>query len=191
MKSIVDTLFVRGRHVCPWWFCFTFDNFIRKYFQNPFTILEGLVKPGDTVIDIGPGQGYFTLPMAGMVGENGRVYAIDVQKQMLEKIGKRAVRSGIENRVVKKLVSNRSLELDMKVDFALAFWMVHEVPDRESFLREIHEALKPCKNFLIAEPALHVSRKMFEQTLTLSQKTGFKIIDRPKIFLSRAALLRR
>ena len=59
MKNLSDYFGVRDKHVCPWWLCFTFDNFVRRIFQNPEKIAEPYVHEGDTVLDVGPGMGYF------------------------------------------------------------------------------------------------------------------------------------
>lgn len=191
MKNLIDLILGRNGHVCPWWCCFTFDNPIRKRFQDPSRIISEYINPGDTVIDIGPGQGYFTIPMARRVGEKGRVFAIDIQSKMLAVLARTAAVNGMAGRIVPKQVTVNSLELDMAVDFALAFWMVHEVPDQHRFLKEIYQALKPGKLFLLAEPKIHVSAAKFAATVSIAEQAGFKISGRPAIWFSRAVLLSR
>ncbi len=71
------------KFVCPWWLCFTFDNPLRKLLHDPEAILRPYVHEGDRVIDIGPGMGYFTIPLAQLVGAQGRVTAIDIQSKCL------------------------------------------------------------------------------------------------------------
>jgi ubiquinone/menaquinone biosynthesis C-methylase UbiE len=191
VSSLFDILFVRDKHVCPWYCCFTFDNFIRKMFQNPYDVLAGLVKPGDRVADIGPGQGYFSIPMAKMVGGNGQVVAIDIQDKMLKILIRRAERANVKDRIICKLVKDADFGFDSEIDFALAFWMVHEAPDKKSFLQSIFTSLKTESKFLIAEPRLHVTKRMLERTAGICQDVGFRLIDRPKIFFSRSILLRK
>ena len=58
---------------CPWWLCFTFDNFLRRRFQNPAKIMSSYVREGWTVLDVGPGMGYFTISLAKLVGPSGKV----------------------------------------------------------------------------------------------------------------------
>jgi SAM-dependent methyltransferase len=112
-----------------------------------------------------------------------------VQQAMLSRLMKKSAQHGVSSRITPKLVPPDSLALDLQADFALAFWMVHEVPDRKRLLKEIHSALKPGAKFLIAEPLVHVSRKQFGEMIAEAQAIGFNLIEEPKIFFSRAALL--
>jgi len=189
MKNLSDYFFVRNNHVCPWWLCFTFDNLLRRLVQNPEKIIESYVHSGDTVLDVGPGMGYFSIPLAKMVGERGRVFAADVQEEMLNALQKRAKRAGVEKRITLHLCKKDSLGLDTKFDFALAFWMIHEVPEQESFFKEIRSLLKPNGNLLISEPTIHVTKAMYEETVKKAIRAGFTLIGSPNIFLSRSALL--
>ena len=189
MKNPFDRLFVRNPHVCPWWVCFTFDNFIRKLFHNPENILAPYVHEGDTVLDVGPGMGYFSTPLGRMVGDGGKVIAADVQAPMLRALAKRAKRQGLEGRIVPHLCTPEAIGVHELVDFALAFWMVHEVPDQNRFFLEMKALLKPDGKFLMAEPKIHVTRKKFEATMRRAEAAGFIVTEQPKIFMSRTALL--
>ncbi len=177
--------------VCPWWLCFTFDNPLRKLLHHPEAMLGSYVRPGSTVIDIGPGMGYFTIPLAKLVAPTGRVIAIDVQAKMLEALANRARRSGVSERIQPYLASPDSLGNHPKVDFVLAFWMVHEVSDQRKFLTEIFGFLKPGGFFLLAEPILHVSKQSFLRTAQTANEIGFILKDTPKIRLSHSVLLTR
>ncbi|MBF0441599.1 MAG: class I SAM-dependent methyltransferase [Oligoflexales bacterium] len=189
MSNIFDIIFVREKHVCPWWCCFTFDNFFRKFFQDPYKIVSPYIKPGDNVLDVGPGQGYFTLPMARMVGPQGKIIAVDIQKRMLAILEKRAKKKSLEGQIHFQLVSNENFKIEYPLDFALAFWMVHEVSDREVFLKSILNALKPNATLLIAEPKIHVTGKNLDDTIAIAKKMGYRELARPPIAFSRAVLL--
>jgi ubiquinone/menaquinone biosynthesis C-methylase UbiE len=175
MSKISDLIFARDKHVCPWWLCFTFDNIFRKLIHNPYKILSPYIKEGDTVLDVGPGMGYFTIPMAKMAGVKGRVIAADIQERMLLTLKKRAQQAGVEKRVIGHLSSPDSLGIKEQVNFILAFWMVHEVPDRKMLLNELFSVLKDNGTFLLVEPPFHVTKANFAKTVNLAVQAGFTV----------------
>jgi ubiquinone/menaquinone biosynthesis C-methylase UbiE len=189
MGSFLDYFFVRTKHVCPWWLCWTFDNAIRKLFHNPYKILSSLVHDGDIVVDIGCGMGYFSIPIAQLVGEHGRVIAVDLQSMMLGAVRSRAEKSNVSPRITTHQASLSSLAIQGQVDFAIAFWMVHEVPDRAQLFADIMLLLKDNAKLLIVEPRIHVSSMIYQETIEIAKKTGFKIQENPRILLSRACLM--
>jgi len=176
-------------HVCPWWCAYTFDHRLRRVFHKPERILEPYVKPGMTVLDLGCGMGYFSIPMAGMVGDAGQVLAVDIQQQMLDVLMRRARKAGVDGRIRPHLCNPERLCVDQPVDFALAFFVVHETPDPPRFLDQVRAALKPGAQFLYAEPKWHVARRDFEKLLDYAQRSGFHLAARPQISISHAALL--
>jgi len=188
--KLVDKVLFRERHTCPWWLCFTFDNPLRRLIQNPDLILRGLAQPGQTAIDIGCGMGYFSVPLARLVGQDGTVICVDMQAQMLEAARRKAEKAGLDSRMRFQRCTENSLGLTTAADFALAFWMVHEVSHQEKFLREIKESLNPAGTLLIAEPKLHVTRVDFKKTVSTALCEGFVIADEPAVPMSMAVLLR-
>ncbi len=187
---ILRKFFFVDERVCPWWLAPTFDNPLRPLIQNAYKILEGLVRRGDTVADIGCGMGYFTIPMARIVGPQGQVLAIDLQEKMLQGVRRRALKAGILKRISLQQAQSTNLGLGEHLDFALAFWMVHEVPDQPAFLDEVRSALKPGAKLLVVEPLIHVSAAAFQSTLEVAEALGFKFEEHRKVNLSRAMLLR-
>jgi ubiquinone/menaquinone biosynthesis C-methylase UbiE len=165
-----------------------FDNFLRRLVQNPEKVVEPYVHEGDTVLDIGPGMGYFSIPLAKIVGESGKVFAADIQPQMLNALQKRAKRAGVEQRITLHLCKKDSLGLNTKFDFVLAFWMVHEVRDQESFFRGIRSLLKPNGKLLVSEPPVHVNKVRYKETVERALRAGFKLKSNPNISLSRSTL---
>jgi ubiquinone/menaquinone biosynthesis C-methylase UbiE len=188
MENPLGKLLIRDKHVCPWWCCFTFDNFLRKLLHNSEKILRPYIVEGNTILDIGPGMGYFSIPLARMVGEKGKVIAADIQPEMLEALRRRATRAGVEQRVITHLSKADSLGLNIQFDFVLAFWMVHEVRNHLAFFEEIKSLLKLSGKFLFAEPVLHVNQAMFEKTVKTAESAGLVLKEKPKISLSRSAV---
>jgi ubiquinone/menaquinone biosynthesis C-methylase UbiE len=191
MRNPLDLILVREPHVCPWWCCFTFDNPLRKLIHKPVAILSPYVRQGFTVVDIGPGMGYFTVELCRLVGEEGRVIALDVQEKMLDATRKRAQRAGVAERLETRLVGQNSLQVTERADFVLAFWMVHEVPDQGQFLDGVLELLKPGARFLLVEPYLHVSAKGFAKTVQKAVEAGLVAEETPRIAYSRSTLFSR
>jgi ubiquinone/menaquinone biosynthesis C-methylase UbiE len=178
-------------HVCPWWLAYTFDNPLRKLIHNPITILGEYVKPGMTVMDIGCGMGYFTLGLAELVGDSGRVIAIDLQQEMLDIMLKRAGKKDLAHRIVPHRAAKDSINNSTETDFILAFWMIHEVPDPVNLFKEVSAILKPGAKLLYTEPAFHVSDKRYNEILAAAEKTGLKKTKDLVIRFSHAALLEK
>lgn len=180
-----------SHHVCPWWLAYAFDNPLRKLFHKPAVMLGDYVQAGMTVMDIGCGMGYFTLGLAELVGEAGKVIAVDLQQEMLDIMSKRATKKGLAHRIVPHLAESGSINYSTPVDFILAFWMIHEVPDPANFFGEVTKILKPGAKLLYAEPAFHVPEKRFNEILEAAYKSGFKKACDLSIRFSRAALLEK
>jgi ubiquinone/menaquinone biosynthesis C-methylase UbiE len=176
-------------HVCPWWGGYFIDNRCRRLIHKPEAILVPYVQPGMAMLDFGCGMGFFAIPMSRLVGEKGRVIAADLQQKMLDVLNKRARKAGVGDRIETHRCQTNSLGVTGSVGFALAFYSLHEVPDAQSVIREIHGLIRPAGKFLIVEPIRHVNAAGFENLLSLSQEMGFTVTERPRIKLSRAALL--
>jgi len=177
--------------VCPWWLIRSFDNPLRRLVQPPEPILRDLVRAGDRCLDVGCGIGYFTIPMARLVGSAGTVVAVDLQTEMLEGVKRRATKQGLESRIVTRQATVSGLGVRGPFDFVLAFWMLHEVPDQQAMLMELHGLLKVQGRLLIAEPKMHVGAVSFNRTVEVAERIGFDRISEPKIFFSRSVVMEK
>ncbi len=177
--------------VCPWWLGYMLLNPFRRLFQDPHQILAKYLTKEMRVMDLGCGMGYFSLPMAELVGEQGRVLCVDLQEKMLSGLVKRAKQQGLSERIITRKCSSQSLEIsEMKeLDFVLAFAMVHEVPDQDRLFREIASAMKLKGKLLIAEPKGHVSEEKFQNEIKIAEQCGLKVFESPIIGRSHAAVL--
>ncbi len=178
--------------VCPWWLGYALICPVRRLFQNPTKILAAYIRPGMAVLEIGPGMGFFTLPMARLAGPSGRIIAVDIQPKMLAVLSRRAHRAGLAESVETRLATADSLGLDdleRRIDFVLAFAVVHEMPSAASLFAQAARVLKPECNLLLAEPAGHLKPGQFEAELASAAQAGFRVTAEPAIPHSRNALL--
>jgi ubiquinone/menaquinone biosynthesis C-methylase UbiE len=174
--------------VCPWWLIRAFDNPLRRLLQKPEAILNGLVSAGDTAVDIGCGIGYFTIPLARLVGASGKVIAVDLQEKMLAGMEKRARKNGVQERIIPHKCTPQALGIKDQADFILAFYMVHEVPDQAHLFSEIALILKPGGKLLVVEPGMHVKVDAFEKTVKTAGMCGLNLVSRPQFRFSHAAV---
>jgi ubiquinone/menaquinone biosynthesis C-methylase UbiE len=177
--------------VCPVGLANSLNSKVRRLLQNPRKILSPYVREGMIVLDVGCGPGFFSLELAKMVGRTGRVIAADLQNGMLQKLGSRIRGTELQERIQLVKCERDKLNVSEKIDFGLAFWMVHEVPGKESFFRELKAILNERAQILMVEPKLfHVSRKEFAATVTLAEQAGFVVIPGPRLLLCWSAVLR-
>ena len=175
--------------VCPAWFAWAINNPLRRWLHKPEEILGRLIAPGFTVVELGCGSGPFTIALAQMVSCSGRVIAADVQPAMLAKVQKRVAQAGVQDRIELHVCGRGHIGLSAKVDFVLAFWMVHEVPNAVALFAEVHEALNPDGKVLLVEPRLHVGRRDFEKEVAAALEAKLKLLARPTVRFSHGALL--
>jgi len=166
-----------AKMACPPWVGYLLLNPLRKLLENADRILGPFVREGMIVMEPGCGMGYFTLPLARMVGPKGRVVAVEIQLKMLSVLERRARKAGLLDKIELRQAGAHGLgveDLSGEVDFAAALHMVHEVPDQSSFFTEVWKALKPGGKLLVVEPRRHVTQDRFEQTVAAAEKIGFE-----------------
>jgi ubiquinone/menaquinone biosynthesis C-methylase UbiE len=176
---------------CPVALSGSLDNSIRRWLQNPQKILSPYVAEGMTVLDAGCGPGFFTLDMARMVGKSGRVIASDFQEGMLQKVKEKIKGTELQERIILHKCEENKMGVSELVDFVLLFYMVHEVPDKENFFRELWTILKPHGQVLVVEPPVHVSESAFEESIRIAGDVGFVKNKGPKVLLSKSAILKK
>jgi ubiquinone/menaquinone biosynthesis C-methylase UbiE len=147
-----------------------------------------------TVVDLGSGMGYFSLPAARLVGESGRVICIDVQRRMLSALERRARRAGLSGRIEARLSSRGELGFERSpatVDLVLALHVLHEIPDLAVTLRQLLGALKPGVSAFVVEPRGHVKDGEFEAELAQAEQVGFTVEGRSATRRTLSAVLRK
>lgn len=164
---------------------------LRRLFQNPRKILAPHLREGLRVLEVGCGPGYFTVPMAQLVGASGSVTAVDLQRGMIELLKAKITGTALESRIRTFCGEVGGLEASERFDFVFLFYMVHEVPDARGFFREIAARLAPSGTVYVVEPPLHVSRQGFERTLGSAHEAGLTLLSSPRSFFNHTALLGR
>ena len=161
-----------------------FDRPNRDKEEQPERLISALqIHPGATVADIGSGTGYFTWRLAQHVGPKGKVYAVDVQQEMLDRT-KAAVDPHKLTNVEYVLANERSPRLpEQSIDLAFVAYAYHEFGDPEAMMLAIRRALKPGGRVLILEyakesniaPASPLHRMSFEEIRREIEPLGFAI----------------
>jgi SAM-dependent methyltransferase len=124
----------------------------REMEENPEGALDAVgIKPGMTVADVGAGVGYMTLRMAKRVGPSGKVYANDIQPEMLSELQSNAAKANLSN--IKTVLGTRS---DAKlpagqIDLILLVDVYHEFSQPQKMLQSLHDALKPDGRLVLLE----------------------------------------
>lgn len=184
----------KKKRVCPWWLGYFLASPLRRWFQDPVATVQPYVHPGMTVLEPGPGMGFFTLELARQVGDKGRVVAVDVQPRMLAGLKRRSAKAGLLPRIDARLATKDSLGLDDlrgKVDFTLAMAVVHETPGPGWFFKQLAGAMKPGGVVLLAEPSGHVKDDEFQAELEAAAAAGFAIVETPTMRHLHAAVLKK
>jgi ubiquinone/menaquinone biosynthesis C-methylase UbiE len=177
--------------VCPVKLSRSLDSGIRRWLQNPQKILAPFITEGMTVLDVGCGPGFFSIEIAKMVGNKGKVYSADLQEGMLQRLSDLIRGTDLEERINLVKCDSDKINAPGKADFILTFYMVHEVPDKNGFFKQLKDILKEKGQVLLVEPKLfHVSRKEFKATTKLAENIGFNIFPGPKLPFSWTALLK-
>ena len=180
-----------NRRVCPVERAGHLDSKIRRWLQNPQKLLGPYLQEGMTVMDVGCGPGLYSIEMARMVGKTGHVIAVDLQAGMLQKLNDKVEGTELEERITLHLSTEDKIGFSGRVDFVLAFYMVHELPDQDAFFSEIATLLKPSGKVLVVEPPLHVSKKAFEKTVRKARNAGLRLAEKPKVFFGKSAVFKK
>ena len=119
-----------------------FDDPARDAWQKPHETIQALgLAPDATVADLGAGTGYFSARLANML-KAGRVYAVDLEPDMVKYLGERAKREGLPNLVPVQAAPDDP-RLPAKVDLVLLVDVYHHIDARERYFRALRKSLNP------------------------------------------------
>jgi len=157
------------------------DSNLRRWVQSPGKLIERSgIKPGMTVIDLGCGSGAFTTSVARVVGEKGRVYAVDIQPAMLQQLKCKLLK--LENRDIRniELKEAGAYELpfeDESIDLVYMVTVLMEIPDRGKALREIRRVLKAGGTLAVTEFLPDPDYPWRSTVIKICQREGFVLND--------------
>lgn len=177
-----------AHHVCPWWMGYLLASPLRRLYEKPEKMLSRFLEEGMTAVDYGCGMGFFTLPMAKMVGPHGKIFAVDLQEKMLSRMKKRARRAGLSDRIEPVLADSGGASIQGPVDFVAALYLVHELPDAGKFFSQMRAIMKPGTKLLMVEPASRVTEAEFAESVNLATSTGLELVEETEAGRGRGAL---
>ncbi len=171
---------------------FLMDNFIRRLIFPPEKFVSQFVSEGKVVADLGCGPGYFTLPLAKIVGQRGKVYAVDFDAKQIERVKEKAASKGYEETI--EAHSSSAAEVgfipDKGVDFVFAGGLLCCMLDHAGAIREIKRILKEDGSVYLSISKL--ARKNDPRAITKSEwremiSENFKIVRDGERLTSRWA----
>lgn len=158
----------------------------RELEEQPERMLAALkIEPGMTIADVGAGVGFHSLMMAKMVGADGKVYATDVQPEMLRLLRRRATAARVKN-VVPVLATQEATGLpDGQIDLALMVDVYHEASEPDVLLEGLNKALKPGGRLVLVEfraedpdvPIKPEHKMTVEQVRREIEPKGFEFVE--------------
>ncbi len=178
-------------HECPPWIAWFLASPVRRLLEDPKRVLAP-VRSGDTVLEVGPGYGFYTFPAARLVG-NGRVVCVDVQHRMLDELGRRARRRRLDGRIELRHVDDCELgaDLDGAVGMVLAINVVHESRTPARLMECMARTMKPGASLVLAEPRHHCTQALFEAELGWGEAAALRVQERGVGRMSYSAVLVR
>jgi ubiquinone/menaquinone biosynthesis C-methylase UbiE len=162
----------------------TRDSRLRE--EDCETLLKALdIQPGQTICDMGCGNGFYTLPLARLVGRDGKVIAVDIQREMLGLLKSRAREERVYNiKRVLGTVIDPKLEPN-SCDLVLMVDVYHEFSRPEEMLQAIRRSLKPTGRVALVEfraedpnvPIKPLHKMSKEQILKEFEPNGFRLVE--------------
>jgi len=156
------------------------DSDVRRWVQPPGKLIERSgIEQGMTVLDLGCGSGAFTFFVARVVGERGKVYAVDIQPAMLKQLERKLAKA--ENQDIKNIEPKQASAYDLpfedgSIDLVYMVTVLQEIPDRSRALREISRVLKPGGILAVTEFLPDPDYPWRSTVIKICQREGF-ILD--------------
>lgn len=175
--KLIIKLMKKGSAPCPSSLSWLVDMPLRRRYMRSVLERVGL-KPGETVLELGPGPGAFTVDAARRLGPEGKLIAVDIQPEMIAQVEARVRQAGLTN-VETHVASAYDLPIeDASVDRAFLVTVLPEIPDPVRGLREIYRVLKPGGVFSTTEEFLDPDYPRRQTTVDWAEAAGFEPSER-------------
>ena len=184
--TTTTTLSTQSNHKpyrCPYWIAWLLASPLRRLGEDLSRLAAAAARPGDRVLELGPGLGFYTLPLARRVGPDGKVIAIDAQQVMLDTLALRCQKAGINERI-ELLCGGDPLTpggLEGSIDVAFLVNVVHETRDPATLFFDIAKVLRPGGTVYLREPSGQCASSLFEQELVWARNAGLSVVSQRRM----------
>jgi SAM-dependent methyltransferase len=162
---------------CPASLTWLVNNPIRRRYMRPVLDRVG-IRPGERVLELGPGPGIFTVDAAQRAGPQGKLIAVDIQPEMIAQVQERVQEAGLTN-VETHIANAYELPLDdATIDRAFLIAVLPEISDQARALAELHRVLKPGGLLSITEEFMDPDYPFAFETIRRVEAAGFKLDQR-------------
>jgi ubiquinone/menaquinone biosynthesis C-methylase UbiE len=155
------------------------DNPLRRKIQPPSEMpLRHNIRPGMTVLDIGPGNGRYTIETARKVGNTGKVIAIDIEPRMIVRVTSRAWAEGVPN-LEAKIASVYDLPFeDDSLDAIYMITVIGEISEPDRALSEFYRVLKPCGTIAFSEVLMDPDYPLAQTLIRKARMANFRLKEK-------------
>lgn len=168
---------LHGGDPCPYALAWLVDNPIRRWYMAQILDRIG-IRPGERVLELGPGPGAFTIGAARRIEPDGTLVAVDIQPKMIAAV-ERKVREADLTNVETHVASAYELPLDDgSIDRAFLVTVLPEIPDRQRALAELRRVLKPDGILSITEEFLDPDYPLARTAIRWVEEAGFELAER-------------
>jgi SAM-dependent methyltransferase len=162
---------------CPAALSWLVCNPLRRWYTRPVLDRVG-IRPGERVLELGPGPGAFTVDAARRAGPEGRLVAVDIQPAMIARLERRIREAGLTN-VETHVAGAYDLPLESEsVERAFLVTVLPEIPDQDRALAELWRVIKPGGQLSITEEFIDPDYPFPFETIRRVEAAGFKPVQR-------------
>ncbi len=167
----------RHSQPCPWWLAWLLESSLMEKFERTQATLGRVgLRPGQRVLEVGPGPGRLLIPAVRRVLPGGEVVGLEIQPQMVERLKSRANQAGISNLTTILGDATKPHVSAESFDAVYLCMLLGEIPDREAALKQSLAALKPGGTLSITETFPDPHYQSRNTVRHLAESAGFRFV---------------